>query len=100
MRAINDEPDYTKAGNYWRWLKRKLKQKGVQFVSATHKLKIVAYDGKEYNSDALLAEDIMLLAKHIPNNKATDFLDWFIYSDNTIDGQSIWEIFLKENQAS
>ena len=22
VRAINDEPDYTKAGNYWRWLKR------------------------------------------------------------------------------
>lgn len=21
VRAINDEPDYTKAGNYWRWLK-------------------------------------------------------------------------------
>lgn len=20
VRAINDEPDYTKAGNYWRWL--------------------------------------------------------------------------------
>ena len=87
VRAINDEPDYTKAGNYWRWLKRKLKQKGVQFVSGTHKLKIVAADGKEYNSDALLAEDIMLLAKHIPNNRASKFLDWFTYSDNTIDGQ-------------
>ena len=36
VRAINAEPDYTKAGNYWRWLKRKLKDDGVQFVSATH----------------------------------------------------------------
>lgn len=26
VHAINDEPDYTKAGNYWRWLKRKLRQ--------------------------------------------------------------------------
>lgn len=26
VRAINDEPDYTKAGNYWRWLKRKNRQ--------------------------------------------------------------------------
>ena len=25
VRATNDEPDYTKAGNYWRWPKRKLK---------------------------------------------------------------------------
>ena len=68
VRAINDEPDYTKAGNYWRWLKRKLKQDGIQFVSGTHKLKIVAADGKQYNSDALSADDIILLAKHYPLN--------------------------------
>ncbi|MDE6860420.1 MAG: Fic family protein [Duncaniella sp.] len=88
VRAINDEPDYTKAGNYWRWLKRKLKQDGVQFVSGTHKLKIVAADDKQYNSDALSADDIILLAKHYPNNRASKFLDWFTYRDNTIDGQS------------
>ena len=88
VRAINDEPDYNKAGNYWRWLKRKLKQEGVQFVSGAHKLKIVAADGKQYNSDALSAEDIVLLAKHYPNNRASKFLDWFTYSDSTIDGQS------------
>ena len=88
VRAINDEPDYNKAGNYWRWLKRKLKQEGVQFVSGAHKLKIVAADGKQYNSDALSAEDIVLLPKHYPNNRASKFLDWFTYSDSTIDGQS------------
>ena len=88
VRAINDEPDYKKAGNYWRWLKRKLKQEGIQFVSGTHKLKIMAADGKEYNSDALLAEDVTLLAKHYPNNRAVKFLDWFTYSETTIDGQS------------
>ena len=37
--AINDEPDYTKAGNYWRWLKRKLAQDGIQLVSGTHGFK-------------------------------------------------------------
>ena len=31
---------------------------------------------------------VMLLAKHYPNNRANEFLDWFTYSDNTIDGQS------------
>ena len=87
VRAINDEPEYVKAANYWRWLKRKLSQSGIQFVSGTHKLKIVA-DGKKYNSDALLAEDILILAKHYPNNRAAAFLDWFTYSDNTLDGQS------------
>ena len=88
VRAINDEPEYTKASNYWRWLKRKLKQDGVQFVSGTHKLKIVAADDKQYNSDALSADDIIRLAKHYPNNRASKFLDWFTYSDKTIDGQS------------
>jgi hypothetical protein len=32
--AINDEQDYVKAGNYWRWLKKKLASLGVQPVSA------------------------------------------------------------------
>lgn len=53
-------------------------------MSGTHKLRIVAADGKLYRSDALSAEDIMLLAKHYPNNKANEFLDWFTYSDSTL----------------
>lgn len=88
IRAINNEPDYVKAGNYWRWLKRKLKQEEIQFVSGTHKLKFTAADGKRYNSDALSSEDVTLLAKNYPNNRANEFLDWFVYSDNTVDGQS------------
>lgn len=88
VRAINDEEDYTKAGNYWRWLKRKLKTNGIQFVSGTHKLKITAEDGKNYTSDILDAEEVNIVAKNIPNNRAAAFLDWFTYSDNTIDGQS------------
>lgn len=39
-------------------------------------------------TDTFEAEGVTLLAKHINNNKATNFLDWFLYSDNTIDGQS------------
>ncbi len=88
VRAINDEPDYTKAGNYWRWLKRKLGQEGIQLVSATHGFKFEAPDGKQRKADVLNSEGIILLAKHYPNNRAAKFLDWFTYSDNTIDGQS------------
>lgn len=46
VRAINDEPDYTKAGNYWRWLKKKLTAEGIEVVSATHDFKFEAPDGK------------------------------------------------------
>ena len=88
VRAINNEPDYTKAGNYWRWLKRKLKQENIQLVSTTHGFKFEAPDGKLRVADVLNSENVALLAKHYPNNRANEFLDWFTYSDNTLDGQS------------
>ena len=88
VRAINDEDDYVKAGNYWRWLKRKLNTEGVQLVSVTHDFKFQAPDGKQHAADALDAECVQTLAKNYPNNRARKFLDWFTYSDNTIDGQS------------
>lgn len=88
VRAINNKPDYTKAGNYWRWLKRKLKQEGIQLVSDTHRFKFEAPDGKLRAADVLNSENVALLAKHYPNNRANEFLDWFTYSDNTLDGQS------------
>ena len=68
VRAINNEPDYTKAGNYWRWLKRKLKQKGVQLVSDTHRLKSEAPDGKLRVADVLDSE--------LPIENTTDTLNW------------------------
>ena len=88
VRAINDEEDYVKAGNYWRWLKKKLGAEDIQLVSVTHDFKFEAPDGKQRAADALDAECVQTLAKHYPNNRANAFLDWFVYSDNTIDGQS------------
>jgi len=88
VRAINNEDDYVKAGNYWRWLKKKLNTEGVQLVSATHDFKFQAPDGKQRAADALDAACVQTLAKHYPNNRAHAFLDWFTYSDKTIDGQS------------
>ena len=74
VRAINNEPDYTKAGNYWRWLKRKLKQKDVELVSATHGFKFEAPDGKLRVADVLNSKDVVLLAKncmHFPETLQT-----------------------------
>ncbi len=88
VRAINDETDYVKAGNYWRWLKKKLAAQGIQPVSDTHEFKLVGPDGKKRVADVMDDNGIQMLAKHYPNNRANEFLDWFTYSDNTIDGQS------------
>ena len=86
--AINEQPDYAKTRNYWKYLKTKLRKEGNELVSATNQLKLRAADGKRYNTDMLDAEGITALAKAIPNQKATAFLDWFVYSDSSIDGQS------------
>ena len=88
VSAINNESDYAKASNYWRWLKRKLKADGVQLVSVTHEFKFEAPDGKRRAADALDNACVDMLAKNYPNNRANLFLDWFTYSDNTIDGKS------------
>ena len=88
VRAINNEDDYVKAGNYWRWLKKKLNTEGIQLVSVTHDFKFQAPDGKLRFADALDAECVQTVANNYPNNRAIKFLDWFIYSDNTIDGRS------------
>ena len=47
VRAINDEEDYVKSGNYWRWLKKKFNTDGTQLVSITHDFKFEAPDGKQ-----------------------------------------------------
>ena len=86
--AINEQDDYAKTRNYWKYLKTKLKKENNELVSVTNRLKLLAADGKRYATDTLDAKGIAELAKAMPNQKAKAFLDWLTYSDNTIDGQS------------
>ena len=86
--ALNNQDDYQKNRNYWKYLKTKLKKEGNEVVSVTNQLKLTAPDGKKRLTDVLDSDGVILLAKSVPNNKVADFLDWFLYSDNTIDGQS------------
>ena len=48
VAAINGEDDYVKAGNYWRWLKRKFKADGIQLVSVTHDFKFKIDDRETF----------------------------------------------------
>lgn len=86
--VLNEEPDYAKVRNYWKYLKAKLKKEKSELVSATTQLKLMAADGKKYNTDMLDSEGVISLSKSFPNNRAMKFLDWFLYSDTSIDGQS------------
>lgn len=95
--AINDQEEYEKSRNYWKYLKTKLKREGSEVVSVTNQLKLLAPDGKRRLTDVLDSAGVEMLAKSIRNQQAMAFLDWFKYSENTIDGQSrkkaytLWE---------
>lgn len=86
--VLNEQDDYTKNRNYWKYLKNKLRKENDQLVSATNQLKLAASDGKRYLTDTLDSDGVIALAKNFPNSRSNEFLDWFLYSDNTIDGQS------------
>ena len=88
VAVLNEQDDYTKNRNYWKYLKNKLKKDNPELVSAANQLKLTAPDGKKRLTDCFDSAGIMELAKNFPNNKASKFLDWFLYSENTIDGQS------------
>lgn len=88
VAAITDQDDYTKTRNYRKYLKAKLKKENNQVVSKTTQLKILAKDGKRYFSDMLDNDWIILLGKTFPGTKANRFIDWFTYSDESIDGKS------------
>lgn len=49
---------------------------------------MVSADGKRYATDCFSQDDIIEIVKMIPGKNSLKFLDWFTYSDNSIDGQS------------
>lgn len=86
--VLNAQDDYEKNRNYWKYLKAKLKKEKPQLVSGTTQLKLTAADGKKYKSDVMDYAQIIELAKNFPNAKSAKFIEWFTYSDETIDGKS------------
>lgn len=98
--AINEQDDYQKNRNYWKYLKTKIRKESSELVSGANQLngvinrmKLKAADGKSYLTDVVDQAGVELLAKKIPNNRANEFLDWFTYSDNSIDGQSRKKVY-------
>ena len=88
VAVLTDQNDYTKTRNYWKYLKAKLKKENSQVVSATTQLKFLAPDGKKRLADMLDYNGIIALGKEFPGKKANRFIEWFTYSDESIDGKS------------
>lgn len=88
VAVLTNQDDYTKTRNYWKYLKAKLKKEGSQVVSATTQLKFLAPDGKKRLADMLDYNGIIALGKTFPGTKANQFIEWFTYSDESIDSKS------------
>ena len=86
--VLNDQDDYSKNRNYWKYLKDKLKKEGSELVSATNQLKLLAPDGKRRLTDTLDDAGVLLLAKVFPNARAMRFVDWLVGGEDSIDGRS------------
>jgi cell filamentation protein len=86
--VLTNQNDYSKNRNYWKYLKAKLKKENSQVVSATTQLKFLAPDGKKRLSDMLDYQGIIALGKEFPSKKANRFIEWFTYSEESIDGKS------------
>ena len=73
---------------YWSVLKTRLKKTNPELTTKCSQLKLKANDGKYYSGDCLLQEDIIELVEHVPSKKSRKFIEWFTYSDETVDGKS------------
>ena len=85
VAAITESPNPRK---YWSVLKTRLKKAGNELTTRCSQLKMTSADGKKYATDCFAQEDIAAVVRTIPSKRSADFLDWFTYSDNSIDGQS------------
>ncbi|MCL2253195.1 MAG: Fic family protein [Lachnospiraceae bacterium] len=78
----------TNPANYWYVLKNRLKKAQSEILTNCKGFKLLAPDGKRRLSDCLDYDGIIELAKNFPSKKANRFIEWFTYSDETIDGKS------------
>ena len=86
--VLNAQDDYEKNRNYWKYLKSKLKKENNQLGSVTTQFKLTAPDGKKRLSNVMDYSQVIELAKNFPNNKSAPFIQWFTYSDETVDAKS------------
>ena len=94
VAAITESP---RPRVYWGTVKNRQKEEHSQLYSKCIQLKLTSADGKKYATDCFAQKDIEAVVKTLPAKNTMDFLDWFTYSDNSIDGQSrkkaytLWE---------
>jgi len=74
VAVLTDSPN---PNNYWKVLKKRLKDEGNQSVTACNQLKLKSHkDGKRYLTDVADTEQLLRIIQSIPSPKAEPFKMW------------------------
>ncbi len=73
VRVLTESIDGRK---YWNKLKQRLAEEGNESVTNCHQLKLLAADGKRYNTDVADLEGIFRIIQSIPSKKAEPIKRW------------------------
>ena len=74
VAVLTDSPN---PNNYWKVLKKRLKDEGNQSVTNCNQLKLKSHkDGKRYSTDVATTEQLLRLIQSIPSPKAEPFKMW------------------------
>ena len=73
--------------NYWRVLKKRLRDEGNETITNCNGLKMLAADGKMRKTDVADAEQLLRLVQSIPSPKAEPFKLWLAQ----VGSERIWE---------
>ena len=76
VAVLTDQVDYQSARNYWKVMKKRLKDEGNETVTNCNQLKMTAADGKKRLTDAADTEQLLRIIQSIPSPKAEPFKLW------------------------
>ena len=76
VQVLTQQADYQTARKYWNQLKGRLAKEGSESVTACHRLKLPAADGKNYLTDCATAQTLLRLVQSIPSPKAEPIKLW------------------------
>ena len=75
--ALTEQTSYDGARDYWKVLKKRLKDEGSQLVTQCNQLKMRSpKDGKRYLTDVATTEQLLRIIQSIPSKKAEPFKMW------------------------
>ncbi|PJA10271.1 phage antirepressor protein [Candidatus Falkowbacteria bacterium CG_4_10_14_0_2_um_filter_41_15] len=76
VQVLIDQPDNYAARKYWNKLAQRSKEEGSELVTICHRLKLMANDGKKYETDCANTEGLFRIIQSIPSPKAEPLKRW------------------------